>query len=83
MISPRYVCCNQNGAQDEYSDRTFLHGKVLRRVAPGFLADLGLALYSIELKIEARRERAPANVINLMDGLRRSVGAERGGAESF
>jgi DNA end-binding protein Ku len=30
-------------------------------------------------KIEAPREREPAKVINLMDALRRSVGAERGG----
>jgi DNA end-binding protein Ku len=30
-------------------------------------------------KIEAPRERAPAQVINLMDALRRSVDAERGG----
>jgi non-homologous end joining protein Ku len=29
-------------------------------------------------KIEAPRERAPAKVISLMDGLRRSVEAERG-----
>jgi DNA end-binding protein Ku len=32
-------------------------------------------------KIEAPRERAPAKVINLMDALRRSVEAERGGDE--
>jgi DNA end-binding protein Ku len=32
-------------------------------------------------KIEAPRERAPAKVINLMDALRRSVEAERGGGE--
>jgi DNA end-binding protein Ku len=31
-------------------------------------------------KIEAPRERAPAKVINLMDALRRSVEAERGGS---
>ena len=30
-------------------------------------------------KIEVPRERAPAKVINLMDALRRSVDAERGG----
>ena len=30
-------------------------------------------------KIEAPKERAPAKVINLMDALRRSVEAERGG----
>jgi non-homologous end joining protein Ku len=30
-------------------------------------------------KIEARKERAPAKVINLMDALRRSADAERGG----
>ena len=30
-------------------------------------------------KIEAPRERAPSNVINLMDALRKSVGAGRGG----
>jgi DNA end-binding protein Ku len=30
-------------------------------------------------KIEVTRERAPAKVINLMDALRRSVDAERGG----
>jgi DNA end-binding protein Ku len=30
-------------------------------------------------KIEVPRERAPAKVINLMDALRRSVEAERGG----
>jgi DNA end-binding protein Ku len=30
-------------------------------------------------KIEAPKERAPAKVINLMDALRRSVDAERGG----
>jgi DNA end-binding protein Ku len=33
-------------------------------------------------KIEVARERAPANVINLMDALRRSVETERGGAAS-
>ena len=32
-------------------------------------------------KIEAPKERAPAKVINLMDALRRSVEAERGGGE--
>jgi DNA end-binding protein Ku len=32
-------------------------------------------------KIEAPKERAPANVINLMDALRRSVEAEGGGGE--
>jgi DNA end-binding protein Ku len=32
-------------------------------------------------KIEAPRERTPAKVINLMDALRRSVEAERGGGE--
>jgi DNA end-binding protein Ku len=32
-------------------------------------------------KIEVPRERAPAKVINLMDALRRSVDAERGGRE--
>src|SRR6266550_3604128 len=32
-------------------------------------------------KIEVPRERAPAKVINLMDALRRSVDAERGGGE--
>jgi DNA end-binding protein Ku len=32
-------------------------------------------------KIEAPRERAPAKVVNLMDALRRSVEAERGGGE--
>ena len=32
-------------------------------------------------KIEAPRERAPAKVVNLMDALRRSVHAERGGGE--
>ena len=32
-------------------------------------------------KIEARKEHAPAEVINLMDALRRSVKAERGGAK--
>src|SRR5947207_13041103 len=32
-------------------------------------------------KIEAPQERAPAKVINLMDALRRSVEAERGGGE--
>jgi non-homologous end joining protein Ku len=31
-------------------------------------------------KIEAPKERAPAKVINLMDALRRSVEAERGGS---
>jgi len=31
-------------------------------------------------KIETPRERAPAKVINLMDTLRRSVEAERGGS---
>src|SRR5215831_17477006 len=31
-------------------------------------------------KIEAPKERAPAKVINLMDALRRSVDAERGGS---
>ena len=31
-------------------------------------------------KIEAPRERAPVKVINLMDALRRSVEAERGGS---
>jgi DNA end-binding protein Ku len=31
-------------------------------------------------KIEAAKERAPAKVINLMDALRRSVEAERGGS---
>ena len=31
-------------------------------------------------KIEAPKERAPATVINLMDALRRSVDAERGGS---
>jgi DNA end-binding protein Ku len=34
------------------------------------------------VKIEAPREREPAKVINLMDALRRSVEAERTGAES-
>jgi DNA end-binding protein Ku len=32
-------------------------------------------------KIEAPTKRAPAKVINLMDALRRSVEAERGGGE--
>jgi DNA end-binding protein Ku len=32
-------------------------------------------------KIEAPRERAPAQVINLMDALRRSVETERGSAK--
>ena len=32
-------------------------------------------------KIEAPKEHAPAKVINLMDALRRSVEAERGGAK--
>jgi non-homologous end joining protein Ku len=31
-------------------------------------------------QIEAPKERAPAKVINLMDALRRSVEAERGGS---
>jgi DNA end-binding protein Ku len=31
-------------------------------------------------KIEAPKERTPAKVINLMDALRRSVEAERGGS---
>ena len=32
-------------------------------------------------KIEAPKERAPAKVVSLMDALRRSVDAERGGGE--
>jgi DNA end-binding protein Ku len=33
------------------------------------------------VKIEAPKERAPAKVVNLMDALKRSVEAERGGGE--
>jgi DNA end-binding protein Ku len=32
-------------------------------------------------KIEAPKERAPAKIVSLMDALRRSVDAERGGGE--
>ena len=39
------------------------------------------ARHAAREEIEAPRERAPAKVINLMDALRRSVEAERGGGE--